>query len=168
MTAGIAVVAGVASLGGPSLQIRWPNDLYKDGRKVCGILSEFRPGEGSLVIGIGLNVNQGSDELVPGAASLHTITGKVWRREPLLAEILNVLEEKTALLEKSGFEPIRCEAEMHSDLVGRPVTLDLGKRTVRAFAAGIGPRGGLLLKEGKDVREYRTGEVTRVLSVEGF
>lgn len=168
LAAGVAVARAVEQSGGLSLRVRWPNDLYDGERKVCGILSEFRPREKALVVGIGLNVNQTPEGLPPGAASLRTATGRVWAREPLLAAILGRLEEAVDGLARRGFEPLRAEAEARSDLVGRPVHLDLGDRTLRARAVGIGPRGGLLLKEGESVNEYRAGEVVRVLSVEGY
>ncbi|MFH1277719.1 MAG: biotin--[acetyl-CoA-carboxylase] ligase [Candidatus Eisenbacteria bacterium] len=168
LAAGVAVVRGVEERGGPPLRVRWPNDLYSGERKVCGILSEYRPAEGNLVIGVGLNVNQTAEELPPGGASLRTITGRTWVREPLLASILGRLERAVDRLAAEGFEPLRREAEELSDLVGRPVTLDLGRETVRGRAVGIGPKGGLLLQEEKGLIEYRIGEVTRVLSVEGY
>lgn len=168
LAAGVAVARGVEEEGGPPLRIRWPNDLYAGERKVCGVLSEYRPAEGKLVVGVGLNVNQSEGELPAGGASLRTITGRTWRREPLLAALLASLESRVDRLAAEGFEGLRRETEELSDLIGRPVTLDLGKESVGGRVAGIGPRGGLLLRGESGVTEYRIGEVTRVLSAEGY
>lgn len=51
----VAAVA-VAQTVGPDAQIKWPNDIHLDGRKVAGILAEGRPQEGWAVVGVGLNV----------------------------------------------------------------------------------------------------------------
>ena len=52
--------------------IKWPNDVWIDGRKVAGILVEGRPQEGWAVLGIGLNVSteRFPDELAESATSL--------------------------------------------------------------------------------------------------
>jgi BirA family biotin operon repressor/biotin-[acetyl-CoA-carboxylase] ligase len=55
LAAGVAV-AEVAGVAGAAVQIKWPNDVLVDGRKVAGILVEGRPQEGWAVVGIGLNV----------------------------------------------------------------------------------------------------------------
>ena len=44
------------------VQIKWPNDVWIDGRKLAGILLEGRPQEGWAVLGIGLNVGIDADE----------------------------------------------------------------------------------------------------------
>ncbi|MFH1679224.1 MAG: biotin--[acetyl-CoA-carboxylase] ligase [Candidatus Eisenbacteria bacterium] len=167
LVAALAVADAVADGGGPSLRIRWPNDLVADDRKVCGILSEYRSDRGALVIGIGLNVNQEKGELPPAASSLRTITGRAFVRAPLLAGILNRLEAHLDELGARGFEPLRARIEERSSLPGRTVTLDLGGgRTLIATAIGIGPSGGLVVSAPDGPREVLAGEVTRVLSSE--
>jgi BirA family transcriptional regulator, biotin operon repressor / biotin---[acetyl-CoA-carboxylase] ligase len=46
----------VAEIAGSEAQVKWPNDVLVDGRKIAGILVEGRPQEGWAVVGIGLNV----------------------------------------------------------------------------------------------------------------
>ena len=52
----LAAGVAVAELAGPSAQVKWPNDVLVDGRKLAGILVEGRPQEGWAVLGIGVNV----------------------------------------------------------------------------------------------------------------
>ena len=79
------------------VEIKWPNDIYVDDRKICGILIENRlqgPIIKDAVIGIGLNVNQTtfvSD--APNPVSLCQITGYEMNREALLDEFLKRLDE---------------------------------------------------------------------------
>ena len=69
-----------------------PNDVMVKGRKICGVLLEAKGQANgsleSLVIGIGINVNIQSAELVPGATSLYEETGKKQSREKLLKALL--------------------------------------------------------------------------------
>jgi BirA family biotin operon repressor/biotin-[acetyl-CoA-carboxylase] ligase len=163
LVAALAVADAVQDVEGPSLDIRWPNDLVANDRKVCGILSEFRSDRGALVVGIGLNVNQTEEELPPNAASLRTLAGRAFPRVPILAAILNRFEEHLDVLREGGFEPLRARIEARSSLVGRTVTLDLGAgRTLTAPALGIGPSGGLILALPDGPREFLAGEVLRV------
>jgi BirA family transcriptional regulator, biotin operon repressor / biotin---[acetyl-CoA-carboxylase] ligase len=80
-----------------SLNIKWPNDIYFDGKKLCGILSESeKVGDKTyLIIGIGINVNNnncdGKNENL-NATSLKEITGKQINRNFLIARILNKFE----------------------------------------------------------------------------
>jgi BirA family biotin operon repressor/biotin-[acetyl-CoA-carboxylase] ligase len=79
-----------------SLNIKWPNDLYFDGKKLCGILSESeKVGDKTyLIIGIGINVNNNCDGKNENlnATSLKEITGKQINRNFLIAKILNKFE----------------------------------------------------------------------------
>src|SRR5205823_4113792 len=52
----LAAGVAVAEVVGAEAQLKWPNDVLTDGRKVAGILVEGRPQEGWVVVGIGLNV----------------------------------------------------------------------------------------------------------------
>ena len=82
---------------GLAVQVKWPNDVMLNRRKVAGILAEAS--DGVVVVGIGVNVNQERGDLpesanVP-AASLYTIDGVKRERAPLLVTILERLERTT-------------------------------------------------------------------------
>lgn len=59
---GIAVCEAIESLGVPRAEVKWPNDIWIEGRKCAGILVEARPQDGWAVIGIGLNVSIGRED----------------------------------------------------------------------------------------------------------
>jgi BirA family biotin operon repressor/biotin-[acetyl-CoA-carboxylase] ligase len=80
-----------------SVNIKWPNDIYWNGKKLCGILAESEKVNDKtyLIIGIGINVNNNfcddkNENL--NAALLKEITGKQINRNFLIAEILNEFE----------------------------------------------------------------------------
>jgi BirA family transcriptional regulator, biotin operon repressor / biotin---[acetyl-CoA-carboxylase] ligase len=94
LVAGDAVAAALRHEVGVDAELSHPNDVMVEGRKLAGILPEASSGR--VVLGIGVNVNQGSEELpleTPKApTSLRVETGHEWPRPPLLAAILSELE----------------------------------------------------------------------------
>jgi BirA family transcriptional regulator, biotin operon repressor / biotin---[acetyl-CoA-carboxylase] ligase len=94
--AGEACADAIAAVTGLAPTIKPPNDVLVGGRKVAGILAEAR--NGRVVLGIGINVNIGADEL-PGetetpAGSLWLAAGRELSRAELLAEVLLLLEQR--------------------------------------------------------------------------
>ena len=94
LVAGLAVAETVEDALQLSAQLKWPNDVMVDRRKVAGILAQA--GDGIVVLGIGLNVNQTREQLPQDvrveAGSLRTIDGTERDRAPLLADVLARLE----------------------------------------------------------------------------
>ena len=79
---------------GLAAQVKWPNDVMVNRRKVAGILAEAS--NGTVVLGIGVNVNQTREQLPQDAStapgSLYTSDGVRRERAPLLADFLLSLE----------------------------------------------------------------------------
>lgn len=67
--AGLAVVSAVRVAGVGEAVLKWPNDCIVRGRKLCGVLAESFPGEGFLVVGIGMNIKSAPD--VDSAECMH-------------------------------------------------------------------------------------------------
>jgi BirA family biotin operon repressor/biotin-[acetyl-CoA-carboxylase] ligase len=91
-----ACAEAVAALTGLEPELKFPNDLLVEGRKVAGVLAEAR--EGRIVLGVGVNVNVSEEELpveVDGpATSLLVETGREVDRAELLIELLDRLERR--------------------------------------------------------------------------
>ena len=87
-----------------AVSVKWPNDIYIDDKKVCGILIENRLQGGVIkdrIIGVGLTVNQlcfVSD--APNPVSMANITGRQFDREQLLQELLEAFQQEWADLER--------------------------------------------------------------------
>jgi len=78
--------------------LKWPNDIYVDHKKIGGVLTEcsfLGPKPEKVLIGIGVNINQEEFNVgsVQQAVSLHQITGEKFKREEILANILNRIEQ---------------------------------------------------------------------------
>jgi BirA family biotin operon repressor/biotin-[acetyl-CoA-carboxylase] ligase len=96
LVAGRAVAAALAEVASVTAEVKWPNDVLLDDRKVAGVLAEAR--EGRVVLGIGINVTQSSDELPDRpeypATSLLLATGRRFDRSELLVALLDHLERE--------------------------------------------------------------------------
>ena len=108
LCAGMAVCKGIEDVTGMSPQIKWPNDIVLEGKKVSGILAEMKAEAEQIlhvVMGIGVNVNQTKfpKELNQIATSLKRITGKEWDKNRLAAAICNRMAEYEELLRNHCF-----------------------------------------------------------------
>ena len=96
LVAGDAVAAALRAQTGVAAELRHPNDVLVEGRKLAGILPEASVGR--VALGIGVNVNQAAEELPTETpkppTSLRLETGREWPRAPLLAAILLELERR--------------------------------------------------------------------------
>lgn len=150
LVAGLAVAETVEDALDLSAQIKWPNDVMVDRRKVAGILAEAR--DGIVVLGIGVNVNQTREELpVDTAASLRTVDGTERELAPLLADVLARLEQHHDAWTGGGLDGVFDGIGSRDFLRGRRVSVD-----GRAGVAGGLDREGRLLVDGVPVA---SGEV---------
>ncbi|MCL7486760.1 MAG: biotin--[acetyl-CoA-carboxylase] ligase [Desulfobulbaceae bacterium] len=107
LAAGVACAEAVETFTGVRVLLKWPNDMYHQGRKVGGILTEAAPyqlsdGVPFVVVGIGLNVNTSfesfSKPLQDIATSLYCITGQQYVMDDLLISLIRRLLVEVALL----------------------------------------------------------------------
>ena len=122
LVAGVAVADMLERATGLSIQIKWPNDVMLRRRKVAGCLAEGR--DGAVVLGIGVNVNQRSEELPEGAGSLRTLTGREWDREELLASLLDDLGRRYSEWRAGGLDAVYEGLAPRDFLRGRRVSVN--------------------------------------------
>jgi BirA family biotin operon repressor/biotin-[acetyl-CoA-carboxylase] ligase len=157
LVAGVAVAEAVEGATQLAAQIKWPNDVLVNRRKVAGILAEAA--DGAVVLGIGLNVNQTRDQLPADAkvapASLLTTDGVRRERAPILADLLLRLELAYDTWRERGLDGVYDGLGSRDFLRGRRVFVD--------GAAGRGiavdRRGRLEVEIGGERRLVESGEV---------
>ena len=154
----LAVSDALKELGAKA-QIKWPNDIYLEGKKLCGILCEgiYQGARlGGFVIGIGVNVNQDTfeGEIAQSAASLRQALGHEVPLAQVVCRIYDCLELWMARFFAEGFAPFREEYIRRSYLQGKEVVA--GKQT--GICIGVSPKGELLLRAGEVVQSVRFGE----------
>jgi BirA family biotin operon repressor/biotin-[acetyl-CoA-carboxylase] ligase len=134
----LAAAVAVAETCGEAAQIKWPNDVLLDGRKVSGILAEARPQEGWAVLGIGLNVAVRVEDLPPELHATATTLGLAPRDvEPTLQRLLGALERALALDSAALLAAYRARDALR----GRTITWAAGSGT----ADGIDGDGRLVV-----------------------
>ncbi len=108
LVAALAVAETVEATVVLAAQVKWPNDVMLNRRKVAGILSELS--DGTVVVGIGINVNQTREQLPSNSltepASLRTATGTTYDRAALLGLLLTRLERNYDVWLERGLDGI--------------------------------------------------------------
>ncbi len=142
--AAVAVTDAIVSLTGKDPLIKWVNDIFLGGRKICGILAESVPlsnGKYALVIGIGLNMTTCifPDELAEVAASLDSSVP----REQMIAQITNNLLEYSLCDE----ENIIARYKKRCFVLGKEIFFTIDGTTFSALAEDVDSRGGLLVRK---------------------
>jgi BirA family transcriptional regulator, biotin operon repressor / biotin---[acetyl-CoA-carboxylase] ligase len=154
----IAAAEAIEGATGLTAQIKWPNDVMLNRRKVGGVLGELR--DGVVTLGVGINVNQTREELPADfrtpPASLRTITGQTFDRAALLGSMLFRLERIYDEWRHGGLADVYVEIGPRDFLRGRPIAVD-GKKGV---AVGIDREGRLELDLGHgDLVAVESGDV---------
>lgn len=166
LTAGVTVCEVLGSVSTESVGLKWPNDIWLNNRKVCGILVEVPPVQrGRLVIGVGLNVNNSfataPPELQTIATSLRDECGAEFDRTKLLGDLLRRLAENTRRLAASDPSlPNRWQS--WCVLRDRTVSLETGQQVVTGRCLGIGDDGALRLQTSSGEQRFYGGIVRRI------
>lgn len=140
--AAVAVMRAIKRVCGLQTEIKWVNDLYLDGKKVCGILAESVPVEGGIgiVVGVGINLRDADfpDTLAEIAGTLHTDVSRAELIAAVYRELLPYLAETT---DRSWLDDYR----HHSFVLGHPITWTRGGECFEGVALDIDEDGGLVV-----------------------
>ena len=156
-------------LRGPSLGIRWPNDLEADGRKLGGLLPERveTPNGHRILIGVGLNaltdLNAAPAEVRSMATSLAAVSARPLE-EPILPRLLAAIlgQFESVLARLVDGDPELANQWSRLDLLrDRWVRVDVGTRIVAGWGRGIDPEGALCLDDGRQRLRFFGGQVLR-------
>ena len=168
LAAGLAVRSAVEHVN-PRVtpDLKWPNDVLIDGKKVCGILTEMNAEVTRVryvVVGIGINVNHSSfpKELEGEAISLRMVTVSEWSRVELAAALLKSLDQEYRLLaEAGGARPsiLRRFAEHSSWVRGKQVRIEENGSRVEGTTEGLDDRGFLRVRTAQGVQTILSGTV---------
>lgn len=149
----VAVCLAIEKLTAKKPQIKWVNDIYLDGTKICGILTEavsdFESGKiETLIVGIGLNVKE---PLTGFPAELDTIAGSLMssketeniNRNRLIAEIANQFDGIYQTIEERSF---LADYKKRCFVMGKKITFKERKQEFEAIPIDIDPQGGLVVQ----------------------
>lgn len=164
LAASLAVSAAIENLYQLKTELKWPNDVLINKKKVAGILAETSI-KGNvvdrIVIGIGINLNQysfqGDFNITP--TSLKIETGLEIDRENVMAEILNIFEElifELAIHPKNILNDWRSKCKM----IGDKITVTENDNIISGIFHDIDDNGYLLLKKNSEIERIHFGDVS--------
>lgn len=166
LVAALAVSDGIDCLGCKT-EIKWPNDVIINGKKVCGILTEMSSEIDYInyvVIGMGINVNDEAfpDEIASTATSIRLGSGKMQNRAKLVSYIMEAMEEYYLLYRKTNDLSLLLDKYNEKLVnVNRKVKLiRKGEEQIRT-ALGVDKTGALIVEDADGVSEkIISGEVS--------
>lgn len=162
LVAGLSVARAITQVTGLSPGLKWPNDVWLDGKKVAGILVELQ-GEATtgwrVILGVGLNVMMGlsdGEEIDQPWSSLG----------PYMNCSRSKLAENLALCLIEDIEQFKVKGFGHFLPAWSAVDVFLGRRVdvlgagISGVAEGVDPMGNLMVRDGDSLHVIRAGEVS--------
>ena len=150
----VAVVQAIEQLCDLQPEIKWPNDILIKGKKVTGILTELQADSDkihSIIIGIGINVNQTREdfpeELHSVATSIAIENGGKLSRSILIQQILANLEKYYQIYLEKGFAPLSYYGKAMAISIGKDIIARTVNEVIAGKAIGISDEGVLKIQD---------------------
>ena len=167
LSAALAVSDALARTCDLKVDIKWPNDICVNDRKLSGILAETVETAGGPAVIVGIGINLTSENFPPDlqalAISLDSVTTSAINRDLLVTEVVKALNERYALLHSDdGCEhTIREWCENSSYAYGRRVRVSLQEGAFEGTTRGLESDGALRVETSNgDIKSVRAGDVT--------
>lgn len=164
MASSIAVAQGIKDITGLNPEIKWPNDVLLNGRKVCGILTELEADSDKInytVVGIGLNVNNPLEkELLGLATTLKEEIGDQVSRVEILRSILKNLDENYNRIITKDYGFIRDSWLSYTSIIGKKIQVEDEKTVTTGIVTDVDESGCLILDTDGGQVKIVTGDVT--------
>jgi BirA family transcriptional regulator, biotin operon repressor / biotin---[acetyl-CoA-carboxylase] ligase len=165
LAVGLAVIYAIEDLAicPNCLQLKWPNDIWYDQRKLAGILCEVS--KGRLIVGIGCNLRVDfaaaglRDRMTGNPISLHQIYTPVIAELALLERLRHYLLETAGIFRYQGLEPLLPALRQRDALLDRSISLELPQQTIHGTGAGINNLGHLQIMTCNEIKTFLAGRV---------
>jgi BirA family transcriptional regulator, biotin operon repressor / biotin---[acetyl-CoA-carboxylase] ligase len=145
-------------------EIKWPNDILAEGRKLAGILTESACHAEAIdfvILGVGVNINYPvesmPDAIRKRATSMISLAGASVSRENVARRLIQDLDRCYGELEEAGFQALAARWQTRFGLRGKKVRVEMTDRIIIGTARGIDRDGALLLEDSR-------GELQRVVA----
>lgn len=165
LVVGVAVIEALKKAGISEAKVKWPNDIYVDGKKLAGILIEVEGQIGAAchcVIGIGINVAlpDSVSQIDQPFTDVQEILQQDIDRNKFAALLIDELLVTMELFEKSGLEPFIAPWQAVDVYANKPIKLIIGSNIIEGIARGIDSGGALLIETKEGLRAYQGGEIS--------
>ncbi|WP_354011105.1 bifunctional biotin--[acetyl-CoA-carboxylase] ligase/biotin operon repressor BirA [Endozoicomonas lisbonensis] len=166
LAVGLAVLKALEANGARNLELKWPNDVLWQGKKLSGILLEVHgdpTGECDVIIGIGINIKLSEEQrkgIGQPAVDLYQVCGKTVSRNAVVAQLINTLSHMLEGFSHGGFALYKDQWSEHNAFRGQEVTIETAGRKERGLNAGVNEQGGLLIETETGIKVFNGGEVS--------
>lgn len=166
VVAALAVSDAIYKLYNVDVELKWPNDIYANGKKLAGILIEL---EGQAlesshcVIGIGLNINmpaKAAEDIDQPWTDLQTVTSGEIDRNHLVSTLIQCLIVRLNQHKVNGIITMLDDWFKQDLYLNKPVRLITGEKETLGICRGINNQGALLLEVDRQVKPIYGGEVS--------
>ena len=163
---GVSILRGLKICGAENIQLKWPNDLMHQKKKIGGILLEIvgdPSGYCQVIIGIGINVNM-PENFSKSINKPWTNANKLLNPEVGRNKLAGVLIDQLLLLlesyKKIGFLSYKNEWLAHDAFIGKRVELIMMNNTIDGIVQGVDNSGALILKVNGITKTFSGGEIS--------
>ena len=164
MAASVSVADAIQKSTGLTPEIKWPNDVLINGKKVCGILTEFDAEMDRInyvVVGIGINVNNDiSKDISKIAVSLKQLTGSKVSRVNLLKSILTKFDEMYNYILTGNFRYVRDSWSTFANIIGKKIKVTGERDDIEGYVTDVDEHGCIILKTSEEKIRILSGDVT--------
>ena len=167
LAVGVALMRTLLSFGINQAQLKWPNDILINGKKLAGILIELQgdlDGPSTAVIGVGINLNLPKaliEAIDQPTTDLNSISGKPINQNILLGTLLKHLAEVLSQFEQFGFVGLRDEWVSYHAYHQQPVRMLLPNGTeVLGVVKNVADDGILLVETALGLQRFSAGEIS--------
>ena len=166
VVAALAVSDAIKQLYNVNVELKWPNDIYANGKKLAGILIDL---EGQAleashsVIGIGLNINmpaKSAENIDQPWTDLQSNVSDKIDRNQLVSTLINCLLTRLEQHKESGIVTMVDDWLKQDVYINKPVRLITGEKETLGICRGINTQGALLLEVDGQVKPIYGGEVS--------
>ncbi|OIP42270.1 biotin--[acetyl-CoA-carboxylase] ligase [Candidatus Desantisbacteria bacterium CG2_30_40_21] len=163
LLAAFSIVQAISDIVGLSAMIKWPNDIFINGKKVAGILGEMsshRVAIRYIALGIGINVNILLEKLPPYATSLQNEAQRKIPLEELLASILNHFENNYRIFKESkDMSPFQEKINEMLLYRGEMVKVTSLQEIIQGTVVGVYQDGRLIINTVAEQKMLSSGEI---------
>ena len=160
----VTIFKTLGEFGFNDISIKWPNDVYASGKKICGVLLESISDNGeisSLIIGVGLNVNakEFKGEFITPPTSMFLQTGEEFPLDIVKKKIYKNLKNELKLLKK-GKSDYLSVARQNNFLLSKKVFAEINGEKAQILVKGIANDNCLIYELNGKENTIFAGEIT--------
>jgi len=167
LVAAVGCAEAIRKVCGLPAQIRWPNDILLNNKKVCGILTEMDTQNNRLkfiILGIGINVNIPVSKLPSGAGSLREEALKTkFSRLELARQLLRQLDQDYLCFRQKGGKRVITQWKNLSALSGKRVKVFFADKAIEGLTQDIDQQGALIVRLDNGFKQHVVaGDVVKI------